>query len=201
MVPEEAANQRYEGEVVLTDTATGHVINLPVSVYVGDTPQQDVITDVELSNNPISPNDDGLFDTTDIAFTVNEYADYFSLEVHDMDGNWLGVIAEGDMGIDPGSYTLRGWNGIIYGEYDEEIALPDSEYLLVPYSGPSKFESVPSEDSRYVFFVDTSAPVSKLNEPALKVKSSGETGVIYGEVTEDMLINYLVTPAGWIWTL
>lgn len=196
VVPEEAANQRYEGEVVLTDTATGHVINLPVSVYVGDTPQQDVITDVELSNNPISPNDDGLFDTTDIAFTVNEYADYFSLEVHDMDGNWLGVIAEGDTGIDPGSYTLRGWNGIIYGEYDEEIALPDSEYLLVPYSGPSKFESVPSEDSRYVFFVDTSAPVSKLNEPALKVKSSGETGVIYGEVTEDMLINYLVTAGG-----
>ncbi|WP_270406071.1 S8 family serine peptidase, partial [Paenibacillus timonensis] len=196
VVPEEAANQRYEGEVVLTDTATGHVINLPVSVYVGDTPQQDVITDVELSNNPISPNEDGLFDTTDISFTVNEYADYFSLEVHDMDGNWLGVIAEGDTGIDPGSYTLRGWNGIIYGEYDEEIALPDSEYLLVPYSGPSKFESVPSEDSRYVFFVDTSAPVSKLNEPALKVKSSGETGVIYGEVTEDMLINYLVTAGG-----
>lgn len=195
-VPEEAANQRYEGEVILTETTTGHEIKLPVAVYVGDTPQQDVVTDVELSNNPISPNDDELFDTTDISFTVNEYAEYFSLEVHDMNGNWLGVVAEEDTGIDPGSYTLRGWDGIIYGEFDEEIALPDSEYLLVPYTGLSKFESVPSEDSRYVFYVDTSAPVSKLNEPALKVKSSGQTGVIYGEVTEDMLINYLVTAGG-----
>ncbi|MCK8485595.1 S8 family serine peptidase [Paenibacillus sp. MBLB2552] len=196
VVPEEAANERYEGEVILTETTTGHEIKLPVAVYVGDTPQQDVITDVELSNNPISPNDDGLFDTTDIAFTVNEYAEYFSLEVHDMDGYWLGVIAQADTGIDPGSYTLNGWDGIIYGEFDEEIVLPDSEYLLVPYTGPSKFESVPSEDSRYVFYVDTSAPNSKLNEPALKVKSSGQTGVIYGEVTEDMLINYLVTGGG-----
>ncbi|GIP50338.1 hypothetical protein J53TS2_39290 [Paenibacillus sp. J53TS2] len=195
-VSEEAANQRYEGEVILTETTTGHEIKLPVAVYVGDTPQQDVVTDVELSNNPISPNDDELFDTTDISFTVNEYAEYFSLEVHDMNGNWLGVVAEEDTGIDPGSYTLRGWDGIIYGEFDEEIALPDSEYLLVPYTGLSKFESVPSEDSRYVFYVDTSAPVSKLNEPALKVKSSGQTGVIYGEVTEDMLINYLVTAGG-----
>ncbi|MDU4695425.1 MAG: S8 family serine peptidase [Paenibacillus sp.] len=195
VVPEEAANARYEGEVTLTETATGHVINLPLSVYVGDTPQQDVVTDVELSNNPISPNDDDLFDTTDIAFTVNEYAEYFSLEVHDLNGNWLGVILEEDTGIDPGSYTVRGWDGTIYDDL-QEMALPDGGYLLVPYTGTSMFDSVPSEDSAYVFFVDTSAPISKLNDPALKVKSSGQTGVISGEVTEDLLINYLVKFAG-----
>ncbi|WP_178023440.1 S8 family serine peptidase, partial [uncultured Paenibacillus sp.] len=196
VVPEEAANQRYEGEVILTDTATGHAINLPVSVYVGDTPQQDVVTDVELSNNPISPNGDRLFDTTDIAFTVNEYAEYFSLEVHDINGNWLGVVFETDEGVSPGSYTLRGWDGSILDEFGEEAVLPDGAFLLVPYTGPSKFESVPSEDSAYVFFVDTLAPVSKLNDPELKVKSSGQTGVISGEVTEDMLINYLVNLGG-----
>ncbi|MGG3455091.1 S8 family serine peptidase [Paenibacillus rhizolycopersici] len=195
-VPEEAANQRYEGEVILTETTTGHEIKLPVAVYVGDTPQQDVVTDVELSNNPISPNDDDLFDTTDISFTVNEYAEYFSLEVHDIDGTWLGVVFQTDGGVSPDSYTLSGWDGRILDEFDEEVALPDGEYLLVPYTGTSMFDSVPSEDSAYVFFVDTSAPVSKLNEPALKVKSSGQTGVIYGEVTEDMLINYLVTAGG-----
>ncbi|MGP0584256.1 S8 family serine peptidase [Paenibacillus timonensis] len=195
-VPEEAANQRYEGEVILTETTTGHEIKLPVAVYVGDTPQQDVVTDVELSNNPISPNDDDLFDTTDISFTVNEYAEYFSLEVHDIDGTWLGVVFQTDGGVSPDNYTLSGWDGRILDEFDEEVALPDGEYLLVPYTGTSMFDSVPSEDSAYVFFVDTSAPVSKLNEPALKVKSSGQTGVIYGEVTEDMLINYLVTAGG-----
>ncbi|WP_059046958.1 S8 family serine peptidase [Paenibacillus rubinfantis] len=195
VVPEEAANARYEGEVTLTETATGHVINLPLSVYVGDTPQVDVVTDVELSNNPISPNDDDLFDTTDIAFTVNEYAEYFSLEVHDLNGNWLGVILEEDTGVDPGSYTVRGWDGTIYDDL-QEMALPDGGYLLVPYTGTSMFDSVPSEDSAYVFFVDTSAPISKLNDPALKVKSSGQTGVISGEVTEDLLINYLVKFAG-----
>ncbi|MNO18990.1 Minor extracellular protease vpr precursor [compost metagenome] len=195
-VPEEAANQRYEGEVILTETTTGHEIKLPVAVYVGDTPQQDVVTDVELSNNPISPNDDDLFDTTDISFTVNEYAEYFSLEVHDIDGTWLGVVFQTDGGVSPDSYTLSGWDGRILDEFDEEVALPDGEYLLVPYTGTSMFDSVPSEDSAYVFFVDTSAPVSKLNEPALKVKSTGQTGVIYGEVTEDMLINYLVTAGG-----
>lgn len=196
VVPEEAANQRYEGEVILTETATGHVINLPVAVYVGDMPQQDVVTDVELSSNPISPNKDDLFDTTDISFTVNEYAEYFSLEVHDIDGTWLGVVFQTDGGVSPDSYTLSGWDGRILDEFDEEVALPDGEYLLVPYTGTSMFDSVRSEDSAYVFFVDTSAPVSKLTDPALKVKSSGQTGVIYGEVTEDMLINYLVTAGG-----
>ncbi|MEG6589154.1 S8 family serine peptidase [Paenibacillus barengoltzii] len=195
-VPEEAANQWYEGEVILTETATGHVINLPVSVYVGDTPQMDVVTDVGMTNNPISPNNDRLYDTTDISFTVNEYADYFSLEVHDLNGNWLGVIIETDEGIDPGSYSLRGWDGIITNEYDDDVLLPDGGYLLVPYTGTSLFDSVPSEDSAYVFFVDTTAPVSQLSDPPLKVKASGQTGVISGEVTEDMLINYLVNFGG-----
>lgn len=196
VVPEEAANQRYEGEVILTETATGHVINLPVSVYVGDTPQVDVVTDVDLSSNPISPNNDGLYDTTDISFTVNEYTDYFSLEVHDLNGNWQGVIFETDRGINPGSYTLSDWGGSIFDENYNEVLLPDGGYLLVPYTGTSKFDSVPSEDSAYVFFVDTTAPVSQLNDPPLKVKSSGQTGVISGEVTEDMLINYLVNFGG-----
>ncbi|WP_164744156.1 S8 family serine peptidase [Paenibacillus barengoltzii] len=195
-VPEEAANQWYEGEVILTETATGHVINLPVSVYVGDTPQMDVVTDVGMTNNPISPNNDRLYDTTDISFTVNEYADYFSLEVHDLNGNWLGVIIETDEGIDPGSYSLRGWDGIITNEYEDDVLLPDGGYLLVPYTGTSLFDSVPSEDSAYVFFVDTTAPVSQLSDPPLKVKASGQTGVISGEVTEDMLINYLVNFGG-----
>ncbi|WP_415837204.1 S8 family serine peptidase, partial [Paenibacillus phoenicis] len=196
VVPEEAANQRYEGEVILTETATGHVINLPVSVYVGDTPQVDVVTDVDLSSNPISPNNDGLYDTTDISFTVNEYTDYFSLEVHDLNGNWQGVVFETDQGIDPGSYTLRGWDGSVFDENYDEVLLPDGGYLLIPYTGTSLFDSVPSEDSAYVFFVDTTAPVSHLSEPPLTVKSSGQTGVISGEVTEDMLINYLVNFGG-----
>ncbi|MDU0333153.1 S8 family serine peptidase [Paenibacillus sp. 3LSP] len=195
-VPEEAVNQRYEGEVILTETATGHVINLPVSVYVGDTPQMDVVTDVDLTNNPISPNRDGLFDTTDISFTVNEYADYFSLEVHDLNGNWLGVILETDEGIDPGSYTVRGWDGSILDENYDEVLLPDGGYLLIPYTGTSLYDSIPSEDSAYVFFVDTQAPVSHLSDPPLKVRASGQTGVISGEVTQDMLINYLVTFGG-----
>lgn len=195
-VPEEAANQWYEGEVILTETATGHVINLPVSVYVGDTPQMDAVTDVGMTNNPISPNNDRLYDTTDISFTVNEYADYFSLEVHDLNGNWLGVIIETDEGIDPGSYSLRGWDGSVFDENYDEVLLPDGGYLLIPYTGTSLFDSVPSEDSAYVFFVDTTAPVSHLSEPPLTVKSSGQTGVISGEVTEDMLINYLVNFGG-----
>lgn len=195
-VPDEAANQRYEGEVILTDKITGHVINLPLSVYVGDAPQLDVVTGVKLSSNPISPNGDDFFDTADIAFTVNEYAEYISLEVHDINGNWLGVVFETDEGLSPGSYALRGWDGSILDESGEVAALPDGGYLLIPYTGPSMIESVPSEDLAYIFFVDTLAPVSKLAEPALKVKSSGQTGVISGEVTEDLLINYLVTFGG-----
>lgn len=194
-VPADAVSQRYEGEVTLTEASTGHTINLPLSVYVGEAPQVDIVTNVALSNNPFSPNGDGLFDTADITFTIQEYTDYFSLDVHGLDGEWLGTVLETDEGIDPGNYIIRGWDGSAFDGLSEAV-LSDDAYLLVPYVGPSFFDSLPIEDQAYVFFLDTEAPQAHLNDPAFSLNESGLTGTISGEVTQDLLIDYLVTLAG-----
>ncbi|MGG6314596.1 S8 family serine peptidase, partial [Paenibacillus macerans] len=191
--PEEAANQRYEGEVTLSETSTGHVINLPVSVYVGESPQVDVVTNVDLSNNPISPNDDELFDTTDITFTINEYTEYFSLDAYDLDSKWIGTIFEITDGIGPGSYIIRGWDGTAYTGRSEEL-LPDEGYFMVPWAGSSVDDATPVEGQEIVFFIDTAAPESELDSPDITV--SGSTGTISGKVTQDMLIDYLVEDLG-----
>lgn len=185
--PEDAASQRYEGELVLTESSTGHVINLPVSVYVGEAPQVDVVSDVELTPNPFSPNGDGVYDLTDITFAINEYTEYFSLDVHDLSGAWLGTLFEIEDGIGSGSYVLSDWDG---------SGLTDEGYLLVPYAGESFYASVPLEDQAAVFFLDTEAPVSQLDEPAITVDRTSLTGTISGEVTEDLLIDYLVSEDG-----
>lgn len=194
-VPADVASQRYEGEVTLTEASTGHTINLPLSLYVGEAPQVDIVTNVALSDNPFSPNGDGLFDTADITFTIQEYTDYFSLDVHGLDGEWLGTVLETDQGIEPGNYIIRGWDGSAFDGLSETV-LPDDAYLLVPYVGPSFFDSLPIEDQAYVFFLDTEAPQAHLNDPAFILNESGLTGTISGEVTQDLLIDYLVTLAG-----
>lgn len=194
-VPEAAPSQRYEGEVTLTEAETGHTIYLPLSVYVGEAPQVDVVTNIALSNNPFSPNGDGVFDTADITFTIQEYTDYFSLDVHGLDGEWLGTILETDEGLEPGNYTIRGWDGTVFDGLSEAV-LSDEAYQLVPYAGASFFDSLPIEDQAYVFFLDTEAPQAQLNDPAFTLNESGLTGTLSGEVTQDLLIDYLVTLAG-----
>ncbi|MDU7473653.1 MAG: S8 family serine peptidase [Paenibacillus macerans] len=185
--PEEAASQRYEGELILTESSSGHVIHIPVSVYVGEAPQADAVTDLALTPNPFSPNGDGRFDTADITFTVNEYTEYFSLDVFALDGSWLGSLIEVEDGVSPDSYALRGWDG---------VDLPDGGYLLEPWVGTSLADAVPLENQFEVFIVDRKAPVSQLSDPAIKVDAASLRGTISGQVTEDLLIDLLVSEAG-----
>ncbi|MGZ7443083.1 S8 family serine peptidase [Paenibacillus sp. TH7-28] len=186
-VPEEAVSQRYEGELILTESASGHVIHMPVSVYAGEVPQADVVTDLALTPNPFSPNGDGQLDTTDITFTVNENTEYFSLDVFTLDSTWLGSLIEVEDGLFPGSYALRSWDG---------SDLPDDGYLLVPWVGTSLADAVPLEDQLAVFIVDRGAPVSQLSDPAIKVDTASLQGVISGQVTKDLLIDLLVSETG-----
>ncbi|WP_178075858.1 S8 family serine peptidase [Paenibacillus oralis] len=186
-VPEEAVSQRYEGELILTESSSGHVIHIPVSVYAGEVPQVDVVTELALTPNPFSPNGDGQFDTTDITFMVNEYTEYFSLDVFTLDGTWLGSLIEVEDGVSSGSYALRGWDG---------SELPDDGYLLVPWAGTSLADAVPLENQLAVFIVDREAPGSQLSDPAIKVDTASLQGVISGQVAEDLLIDLLVSEAG-----
>ncbi|MFD1174955.1 S8 family serine peptidase [Paenibacillus puldeungensis] len=184
-VPAQAAGQRYEGELILTETGSGHVLSMPISVYAGEAPHVDIVTDLQVKPNAFSPNGDGSSDTSDITFKINEYTNYFSLDVYSLGGKWLGSIMEEIDGVKAGSYIIRGW---------KVSGLPDGGYLLVPWVGNSPVDSVPIENQLTKFIIDTEAPVSQLSNPAVSV-AYGQ-GTISGQVTKDTLIDLLVSEKG-----
>lgn len=188
-VATEAVDQYYEGELILTE-AGGHVIQLPIAIYVGEAPQPiDVVTNLQLVPNVFSPNNDGSVDTAKISFRINEYTEYFSLDVFSLDNVWLGTIIETDEGIKPGSYNLtEGWNGTVY-YGTKERKLADDVYVLVPFVGNLYDDPVPVESQVSPFIIDTAAPVSELASPEIAVNRG--IGTISGKVTQDLMINLI----------
>jgi len=189
-VPANGVDQRYEGELILTETESGHVIQLPIAVYVGEAPVIEVVSDLNLNPVIFSPNGDKILDTSTIKFNINEFAEYFSLDVFTLQGEWKGTILETDEdGIDPGAYNVKGWDGSVYTEEDE-FTLSDDLYLLVPFAGslldgPSAIESQITP-----FIIDTAAPVSQLDDPEIIVDKANFTATISGQITDDLLIRY-----------
>lgn len=183
-VPAAIADIYHEGELILTETGSGHVIQLPISLYVGEAPHIDVVTDLALTPDIFSPNGDGESDTSDITFKVNEYTEYFALDVYSGDGAWIGTLLEETAGVRAGSYTLSGWDG---------SGLPDGLYFLAPWVGNDPDSAVPLEEQIAYFIIDTEAPVSKIDNPDITVDKVNLTGTITGQVTDDLLIDLLVS--------
>lgn len=187
-VPANAADQRYEGELILTE-AGGHVIQLPIAVYVGEAPIAEVVTDLQVNPNIFSPNGDSLYDTSTIRFTITEFTEYFSLDVFSVEGKWLGTIHETDEeGIDSGTYNIKNWNGSFYAPSGQLVNPSDDLYLLVPFAGSLLDDPVPVESQVTPFIIDTEAPVSKLDDPGIVVDKGNLTATISGQVTDDLLI-------------
>ncbi|GIP53072.1 S8 family serine peptidase [Paenibacillus vini] len=183
-VPSTGKEAYYEGELILTETGSGHVIQMPIAISVGEF---DVVTDLMIIPDIFSPNGDGELDATDISFTVNEYTPYFSLEVYSADGVWVDTVVEELNGIDIGSYNLKGY---------KNSDLGDGMYLVIPWVGISLDRAVPLEKQAVPFIMDTQAPISKLSDPDLTLNELDMTGMISGQVTEDLLIDLLV-PLGY----
>ncbi|PZD94442.1 hypothetical protein DNH61_18775 [Paenibacillus sambharensis] len=178
---------RYEGEVILTETAGERVLRIPVAVYVMETIElPSVVSDVEITPDIFSPNEDGSLDTSAITFNVNAKNDYVSLDAYDdATGKWLGTIFETD-GLEPGSYKLSGWNGEVVKEGEISV-LPDSLYVMVPWAGTDGGDIEPIDDELVPFVVDTGAPEASVDEKLSKVTE--DSAVITGQVDSDLLID------------
>lgn len=187
------ANGNYEGELILTDTS-GHQLQIPVYVYVGEPKKIEVVTDLELDPQFFSPNEDRVLDTADAYFSVNVANDYFSLDVFDYDTReWIGVIAEVGVGLKPGDYGLTGFDGIV-SDYDTEFELDSDVYILAPQVRVGDNEKEIVTSTEFAFVVDKEAPVSSLSDPAIEV--DGNTGVISGQIEEDLLVDVLGNYSG-----
>lgn len=182
-----AADGRYEGEIVLTEAeGEGHTLQVPFAVYVGEADIPDAISDVTLDPLFFSPNGDGMTDTTDISFKVNLASAYFSLDVYDaVTSQWKGTIAAADDGIDPGSYIIEAWDGIVTNDAGS-APLEEGFYVIIPWVG-DETAVTPLEEQASPFVIDVNAPVSELNNPA--VTSQNGIGTITGQIESDFMID------------
>lgn len=185
-VDQNAADGRYEGEIVLTEAGGGHTLQVPFAVYVGEADIPDAISNVALDPLFFSPNGDGMTDTTGIAFKVNLASSYFSLDVYDaVTSQWKGTIAEAGDGIDPGSYTIEAWDGIVTNDAGS-APLEEGFYVIIPWAGDDT-AAVPLEEQASPFVIDVNAPVSKLANPAVTAQNG--IGTITGHIESDFMID------------
>ncbi|WP_138494464.1 S8 family serine peptidase [Paenibacillus pinistramenti] len=185
-----AADQLYEGKLMLTDSSSGDVIALPITVYAGEAPQVNTVSGLQASPPAFSPNDDGVYDTSDILFNINKYTGYFSLDVFSSSMDWLGTLEE-EAEAYPGQYGIEGWDGVLDGQ-----KLPDGVYYLIPFAGDSYEDAAPLEDEAGLFVIDTEAPESQLDDPEIEVDKANMAGTISGQITQDMLIDELTGEGG-----
>lgn len=185
-VDQNAADGRYEGVIVLTEAGGGHTLQVPFAVYVGEADIPDAISNVALDPLFFSPNGDGMTDTTDIAFKVNLASSYFSLDVYDaVTSQWKGTIAEAGDGIDPGSYKIEAWDGIVTNDAGS-APLEEGFYVIIPWAGDDT-AAVPLEEQASSFVIDVNAPVSKLANPAVTAQNG--IGMITGHIESDFMID------------
>ncbi|WP_334075402.1 S8 family serine peptidase [Paenibacillus sp. A14] len=183
-VPEQTDATYYEGELKLADPGSGHEIQMPIALYIGETPENATVSDVTLEPDIFSPNGDTVSDVTNISFKLNQGVPYFSLDVHAADGQWLGMLLDGN-DLNPGTYKLNEpWNG---------SGLNEGLYYLVPWVGDGRENAVPLEDQAAAFIIDTTAPLAKFGEPDIVVDKSSFSGTISGMITQDLLIDLLVS--------
>ncbi|CAM4487921.1 S8 family serine peptidase [Paenibacillus tarimensis] len=179
---------RYEGEVILTETAGERVLRIPVAVYVKETIETpSVVSDIVLTPDAFSPNEDGSVDTTDITFKVNSKNDYVSLDAYDdATSTWLGTVFETDDGLAPGSYKLSDWNGEVV-KNGKISALPDDLYVLVPFVNTDGGDVDPVTDELVPFVVDTGAPAATVQDELSEITE--DSAVITGQVHSDLLVD------------
>lgn len=184
-VPASTTETYAEGELILSNPASSHIIRMPISIYVGEAPEVIVVSDLALTPEIISPNGDGVQDAADITFTIHEYTAYFSLDLFSAAGQWLGTIVEADEGLSPNSYKLSGWSPPI----------PDELYFVVPYAGTSLQEAEPLLSQAAPLVIDTGAPVAEVFGE-LEHTGGLPEGTIRGQVTSDLLIDLFVLQRG-----
>lgn len=181
-VPEGTPDGKYEGELRLE--GDGERLHLPLLFYVGQVELPNVVSEIAVDPLLFSPNGDSAADTTDVQFKVNSANDYLSLDAFDENGNWVGVIAEEEGGLAPGSYAITGWDGTV-SDYEQGFALEDGLYFIVPYWGDAT-GYYPIEAEASPFVVDRAAPVSQMNDPAITVENG--TGTLSGRIVDDLLV-------------
>ncbi|WP_159081830.1 S8 family serine peptidase [Paenibacillus sp. CAA11] len=190
-VPKTASDGYYEGRITLTDRQTGHQLTLPAGVYVGESYTIGAVTDLSVTPDIFSPNQDGLYDTADLSFTVNRPLKDFSLVAEDASGKIAGTIYDGlahQPEHRPDIYQLSAWDGKVQTDKDVK-PLNDGLYWLTPSIHDS--EELLSDES-VPFVLDREAPEAALDEPNVKVdeKNPGK-GIISGQIVRDTLLEVL----------
>ncbi|MGF7047427.1 minor extracellular serine protease Vpr [Paenibacillus sp. DS2015] len=190
-IPDGTPDGMYDGQIVLTEETTLHELRVPFSVFVGQSFDLSPITAVDFSSVVFSPNGDGVSDTTDVSFAVNDDLEYFFFLIFDgLTGDAIGYTYD-SIAIQPiheKNYYKYTWDGTVTTE-DSEITLPEGVYAMVPVIVDTN-ELL--EGSAEFFFVDLNAPeISLDSDNVILLPDQPGVGSISGDILDDLQLNYL----------
>lgn len=191
-VAAEAVSGKYEG--VLTLTSGTETLTLPFSVVVGAQYKPDTITNFEVGAENfefISPNGDGLLESTYLTFSVNETVENLALEVVSLDGSTtvVGDVYATGQKFYPGLYEEPEWTGVIDVQ-GEPYVLPDGIYSITPVlDGTTHFD-----DLSAIVIIDREAPEvsgATITEHARTNEQEPRSATISGVIDYDLMFELI----------
>lgn len=192
-VAAEAVSGKYEG--VLTLTSGTETLTLPFSVVVGAQYKPDTITNFEVGAENfefISPNGDGLLESTYLTFSVNETVENLALEVVSLDGSTtvVGDVYATGQKFYPGLYEEPEWTGIVDVQ-GESYVLPDGIYSITPVldGGTTRFD-----DLSAIVIIDREAPEvsgTTITEHARTNEQEPRGATISGVIAYDLMFELI----------
>jgi minor extracellular serine protease Vpr len=193
-IAEDAVAGKYEG--VLTLTSGSETLTLPFSVVVGAQYKPDTITNFEVGADNfefISPNGDGLLESTYIAFSVNETVEQLELEVVSLDGSTaiVGDVYATGQKFYPGLYEEPEWNGtVIIQGTEESYVLPDGIYSITPVLDGT----TPLNELAAIVIIDREAPEvsgATITEHARANEQEPRSATISGVIAYDLMFELI----------
>jgi Peptidase C10 family/Spi protease inhibitor/Secretion system C-terminal sorting domain len=192
----------------------GYTNYVPVSiVYSNDI---ELYANIVPSSNPLIQNQSASF-TLDLAnFGFNDFNGTFSIDVHDLDGNWIQTLDEftglalcanchftngltfttSNLALDPGSYLLAAWEKANGGDWDlvgsTSYDNPIEITVAVPPLSPDIYENNNTQSSSYNLPLSFSSNSANLKT----IGSNNHIGTDYDfyKVVLPAGYNYTVTP-------
>lgn len=192
----------YQG--ILKLTSGSETLRLPYSVFVGDQFNVEPINQLVFDSPQISPNHDGLSDSTMFTFSVNQELNGVRFVASSLEAptTVLGDVYSSNETFYRGVYEIEEWDGTLNPGTSKESTLPDGHYYIIPVRPDGQLDKTQATK----FTIDTEKPLVSgitLEEYEREAPTDPGVALISGFIDNDLMADYISStePIGSLFTV